>query len=351
MTAPEFVLVRRARLRLGLGAGLAITALLALVGGISYALLLHSQEDQIRRELAWGAANGTIAGPPACSWVFRFDSGVLTGVNNPPPPGFPLRDVADQALTTGNVPDIKVTRNDTVYYVHTERRGDTVTQVVFDARFQVADRRHLLWAFTLAALVGLLAAILTGVLVGRRAVAPLIDALDRQRRFVADASHELRTPIAQVHTRAQLLARRACAPPDAVPVSAAPVSVSAVVPGSRPLPRRPPGSRSRSTGASWSGSSTAPDGSVRSSRSCCCRRASARPRPVGPRPPRSTWWPSPPTRWTRRPTAPPSTARPCPSPHRTGPCRCPGSSRPCAACWANCSTTPSPTSRTAAAST
>jgi two-component system OmpR family sensor kinase len=40
-------------------------------------------------------------------------------------------------------------------------------------------------------------------------VAPLAEALCRQHRFVADASHELRTPIAQVHTRAQLLARRA----------------------------------------------------------------------------------------------------------------------------------------------
>ncbi|WP_329109482.1 HAMP domain-containing histidine kinase [Micromonospora sp. NBC_01699] len=209
MESAERMIVRRARLRIGLLVGLAIGGLLLLGGGISYLALIRSQEAQIQRELEWGTTYGTIAGPPACSWIFQYDGSTVYTGTNPPPPGFPLGDALAAVATTRTTEITTVARNGTVYHVRTEARGDTVVQAVFDARFQLSDRRHLLLAFSLAATVGLLAAVLTGVLVGRRAVAPLAEALTRQRRFVADASHELQTPIAQVHTRAQLLARRA----------------------------------------------------------------------------------------------------------------------------------------------
>ncbi|WP_341716424.1 HAMP domain-containing sensor histidine kinase [Micromonospora sp. FIMYZ51] len=209
MEAAEQAIVRRARLRIGLLVGLTIGALLLLAGAISYAVLVRSQEAQIQRELKWGTEHGTIAGPPACSWIFQYDGTTVHTGTNPPPPGFPLRDALNTVAATRTTEITTVARNGTTYHVRTEARGDGVVQAVFDARFQLSDRQHLLLAFSLAAAVGLLAAMLTGVLVGRRAVAPLAEALTRQRRFVADASHELRTPIAQVHTRAQLIARRA----------------------------------------------------------------------------------------------------------------------------------------------
>jgi two-component system OmpR family sensor kinase len=205
----EKSVVRRERLRIGLLVGLVVGLLLGVVGAIAYGGMVRSQERQIAGELAWGADHGTVAGPVGCNWLFRLTGSQLDSGSITPPAGFPRRAAMERVAAGAPSSVVVLKANGTTYHVLTQARGDTVVQVVFDARYQIADRQHLLMAFGAAALLGLLAALGTGIVVGHRAVAPLAEALERQRRFVADASHELRTPIAQVHTRAQLLARRA----------------------------------------------------------------------------------------------------------------------------------------------
>lgn len=207
--AAERAVVARARRRIGLLVALAVTVLVTAVGLVAYGMLVRGQERQIARELAFTADHSDPSGPPGCTWLLVLRDGELVTGRVPPPAGFPLTDELDATAATGATRETTVARNNTVYFVLTRPRDGAVVQAIFDARYQLADRRHLLVALAVAEAAGLLLAVASGMVLGRRAVAPLAEALTRQRRFVADVSHELRTPIAQVHTRAQVLARRA----------------------------------------------------------------------------------------------------------------------------------------------
>ena len=63
---------------------------------------------------------------------------------------------------------------------------------------------------------GLLLAAVGSLFLAGRAIRPIRDAFERQRQFIADASHELRTPVAVIHARVEVLQREARALPAAV---------------------------------------------------------------------------------------------------------------------------------------
>ncbi|MFK4546453.1 signal transduction histidine kinase [Streptomyces tendae] len=204
----ERAAVRRARLRIAVLTGAIITLLVTVVGGVADTVMTRAQSDQVWRELRYGAERGDLTSPPVCTWLFARGATPLANA----PAGFPVESDMRRVRRTHDAVERTVRRDGTQYLVRTQVRADgKVVQAVFDLRFQLADRRHLWFALGVAEVVGLLAAAATGVVLGRLAVSPLAEALTRQRRFVTDASHELRTPVTQVYTRAQVLARQAAA--------------------------------------------------------------------------------------------------------------------------------------------
>ncbi len=216
--------------RIGLQTAGLLVACLVVVGAVLYLSVVRSQDQQLARTLS--AATGTVGhgrddgdsdnggggGRPAgnrpgldqprggVQWAVidkrqPRDSGDL-------PPGLPLRDVMQQVRTTGVRDQRTVHLATGAYEVLTVQRGEDTVQVAANLFEQHQERERILAALGLAGGAGLVLATLAAAVLARRAVAPMAEALEQQRRFVADAGHELRTPLTLLSTRAQLLARR-----------------------------------------------------------------------------------------------------------------------------------------------
>lgn len=66
---------------------------------------------------------------------------------------------------------------------------------------------ELVWTIIEAGVLGLLGAAIVTLLITRRALGPIRAAFSTERRFVASASHELRTPVAVIRASAEILQR------------------------------------------------------------------------------------------------------------------------------------------------
>jgi len=120
-----------------------------------------------------------------------------------------IQAAAREAASTGRTDRTLRAPADHELRLHAERfTGSTGTVYVAAA---VADRLELedeyaslIRAFGAAALVALLLVAGGGYLLVRKSTAPIERSLDQMRRFMADAAHELRTPITILRTRAEV---------------------------------------------------------------------------------------------------------------------------------------------------
>lgn len=200
-------MLRRARRRVTVRVAGAIAVLVLLMGALVYGVMTGQQDSAARRELEVAVARASITHPPPCLWLVEV-SGEHVTTSPGTPEAFPWRTPIRAVTRDGGVRVDRIEIAGLDYMVRTERRGDVVRQAALDLRYQASERRRLLYTLIAAELAALIAAAGIGDLIARRAIAPLGEALARQRRFTEDVSHELRTPLARLHTRAQLVAIR-----------------------------------------------------------------------------------------------------------------------------------------------
>lgn len=205
-------IVRCATRRIGLQTAAAVAVAVLGLTAIAALMVLraqHAAEDTLVTTAIEHADD--VTDPPAGVWLVIQDGG-RQEEGPGMPPGLPDRAQLDLVAADGKARTADVVAGGREYRVTTMRRpGGHVVQAVLDLSADHAERARLLEAYLISGGIGLVAAAVVGVWLGRRAVTPLATALALQRRFVADAGHELRTPLTLLSTRAQL-ARQALGP-------------------------------------------------------------------------------------------------------------------------------------------
>lgn len=198
---PDLAVVRRAGRIAAMQASLALAAVLLVVGAVIFLVDVNVQNQQITDRLTSVAATAddAIDPPPGTQLVLRDLAGnVAVSASNLPASDLLKRPVGFSNARVGGAP----------YRVLVSDRPQGRVVALLALEPYEASRGRLLVSLGAAELTGILASIAVVVLLTQRSLRPLTEALARQRRFVADASHELRAPLTVLHTRIQLLARR-----------------------------------------------------------------------------------------------------------------------------------------------
>ena len=211
--------LRRTARQIGLQTAGLLMACLVVVVAVLYVAVVRSQDEQMTSSLTSAVAvagTGRDRGHDDGHDLSQPRGGIEYAVldqrglrsSDDVPPGLPDLDVMREVASTHTTDRRTVNLAVGGYEVLTAQRGDDTVQVFASTYESHEERERLLGSLGLAGGAGLVLATLAAVVLARRAVRPMAQALEQQRRFVADAGHELRTPLTLLSTRSQLLARR-----------------------------------------------------------------------------------------------------------------------------------------------
>jgi signal transduction histidine kinase len=199
--AGDLAVVRRAGRKAALQASLALAAVLLVVGAVVFLVDVRVQNQQIAALLTSVASTADDVGdpPPGMILVLRDSTGRVDASVE----GLPTADLLSRAERFF---DVQFNGGRYRGLVVDKPEGRVVVLLALSS--YDSGRSRMALSLGLAELAGILASAAVVALLTRRSIRPLAQALAMQRRFVADASHELRAPLTVLHTRIQLLARR-----------------------------------------------------------------------------------------------------------------------------------------------
>jgi signal transduction histidine kinase len=215
------VLLLVGALVVGMGTATALTAIRVLDGEVDRALTASSAQAVGRLESAvappssGGDGDESSDRPPAESDTFHLylgpDGSLVANPGRVPLGSLP--DAEAVAAARANGTDLRTVRSDgadvrllTASVTHDGTLAGFV-QSGFVLTLHDRQLATIILTIIVVGLLGLLGAAVVTVVVVDRALVPIRSAFDTERRFIADASHEIRTPAAIIRASAEVLER------------------------------------------------------------------------------------------------------------------------------------------------
>lgn len=206
MNSRDAAELRRASVRLALQFASMIIVLFALLITVTFVIVGASQSEATTRSLVDASlVDQPKDGPPGILLAMTSSDGLL--VSPRAPSWFPVLDAMKSARGLDRAQQVSRVVDGERYVIRTSVVGGRVVQAAVDTREAAEELQRLTVGLIVSGLIATLAAAVVGALMARRVMRPMAAALALQRRFVTDASHELRMPLTLLSTRAQLLRR------------------------------------------------------------------------------------------------------------------------------------------------